>query len=293
MALTTSAPGRSRGSSHHASTSPSVVHTARNTAAAAPQPAASGTSRVASASNIRRPSPGHAVTSSTASDPLSSVPAARPSTDATGDAVGRHSARHSQRPRPTPRALAASTCRAAVPSATAACWMRSSEAASGRPSASTGTIRWCAMSRTREPASHSSAPALCMPPAGAQPVRTAITVSTSATSSGGSENSTSEIAPTTPARRGKRPLPEIRPNGTADRDRDEERRAGEQRRVRGARGHQRQDRLAVAERRAEVEPYRVADPAGDAAPAADDRARGGCAHARSARPRRLRAAFRW
>jgi hypothetical protein len=53
-----------------------------------------------------------------------------------------------------------------------------------------------------------------MPPAGAQPVRTAITVSTSATRSGGSEKSSSEIAPTTPARRGKRPLPEIRPNGT-------------------------------------------------------------------------------
>ena len=114
---------------------------ARNAAAAAPQPAASGTSRVASASNIRRPRPGQAVTSSTASDPLSSVPAASPSTEATGDAVGRHSARHSQRPRPTPRALAASTCRAAVPSATAACWIRSSDAASGRPSASTGTIR--------------------------------------------------------------------------------------------------------------------------------------------------------
>ena len=70
------------------------------------------------------------------------------------------------------------------------------------------------MSRRREPASHSSAPALCMPPAGAQPVRTAITVSRSDSSSGGSEKSTSEIAPTTPASRGKRPLPEMSPNGT-------------------------------------------------------------------------------
>ena len=146
----------------------------------------------------------------------------------------------------------------------------------------------------RAPASHSSAPALCMPPAGAQPVRTAMTVSTSATSSGGSENSTSEMAPTTPARRGKRPLPEIRPQRHADGDGEERAPSpASSSRVRGARRDQRQDRLAVAERRAEVEPHRRGRSSRRRGPAPDDRGRGGRAHGRSARRWRLRAALRW
>ena len=79
-----------RGSLHAISASAAKRPSASNAVPAAAQPATSGRSRFISASYMRRPSPGHAVTSSTTNEPLSSAPNASPPTPATGLSDSRH-----------------------------------------------------------------------------------------------------------------------------------------------------------------------------------------------------------
>src|SRR5262249_29072539 len=132
---------RVRGSTTASATSEIRVPKARNIAPVPAQPVTRNTSRLISASSIRLPSPGHDVMTSTAYDPLSSVPITSPYTDPTGSNEALNASRQITRVRGTPRASVAVTNGLLTASLVACACKRSSIAASGRPRAAAGMTR--------------------------------------------------------------------------------------------------------------------------------------------------------
>ena len=182
----------SRGSAHAETTSESRLPPARNSEPAAAHPATRKRSRARSASNISRPSPGHAVTTSTTNDPLSRLPRMKPYIAATGPTAGRSASRHTRRRRGTPRASVDRANGMASVSPSDCDCTRSIIAASGSAMASAGSGRCRARSArpASTPASHP--PADCIPPVGNHPVRAATSTSTSDVMSDGSESRTTD-----------------------------------------------------------------------------------------------------
>ena len=135
--------------------------------------------------------PGHAVTTSTANDPLSSVAMTSPYTEATGRRAGFNAARHTTRDRGTPRASAARTNPWPMVARIACDCRRSSAAVNGRAMAVAGTSAWRSTSATSR---CSPLPTEAMPPMGSQPVRAATNTRNNDVSSGGSDRHTSDAS---------------------------------------------------------------------------------------------------
>src|SRR6267142_805634 len=183
------APARMRGSTQYKSRSATKFPLTRNSVDSSTPPITTYKSLARIASSRNGPSPGQLITTSTNSDPLSSVPRLNPKSAINGCPAAGSAYRKSSRRREIPCPSAARKNGLSNASATAERTCRSKTGKADTTSTVTGSTRCTATSRTFCAAENPSNPTDTIPPLGSQPLRTASTSKLSASARSGTISS--------------------------------------------------------------------------------------------------------